>query len=345
MEGDARYLILNATIRNDDEEAEWPNKLMEFTPIQYGASDYDYVQWRGTDENRDGPESLSLRTAVASSGAAVSILDQKIELMIPGSADSMRLSDGGKSENLGAMALIRRNIPNIIVSDAEHDPLYMFNAYVRLKWNLAYHYGYDLAIEEIDDYLGISDIRTFDSVDAYMESRSDIEFRPFPHLVSTGVVSDSNGNVVSNIYYVKANVSRSMRLLLDQQRSKGSEGEGYELRFDSEIERASETVKGDECEAVQNTSLPLDESPLVMTNWAAYNTGRYEHFLNNENLFIRLVNNVARFTGLNFLIARFPQYSTGDQSFYRDQARAFIGLGYLEGSCLGATKLAYCGIE
>ena len=44
-------------------------------------------------------------------------------------------------KNLGAIALIKRGIKNIIISDAEMDPNYIFDGYFKLKNELEKH-GY-----------------------------------------------------------------------------------------------------------------------------------------------------------------------------------------------------------
>src|SRR5258706_1192003 len=51
--------------------------------------------------------------------------------------ESIYLSDGGHSENLGVWSLVRRQCEQIIVVDAEYDPNYTFEAYFTLRDALA----------------------------------------------------------------------------------------------------------------------------------------------------------------------------------------------------------------
>lgn len=149
---EAPYLIQNATIVLPQHERSWQAKLVEFTSLFYGTSDIGYLRWGA----EAGTAPLPMRKTTAISGAAFSPLIQTVPLRHPQtSAPSFRAHDGGKSENLGAMALIRRGVPNIIIADAEHDPAYVFDAYRNLKAGLAL-YGLNLEIEPIDRHLDTS---------------------------------------------------------------------------------------------------------------------------------------------------------------------------------------------
>jgi hypothetical protein len=65
-----------------------------------------------------------------------------------------------------------------------------------------------------------------------------------------------------------------------------------------------------------------------MEAWSAYNAGRYAVYLHGRDGTAAVFNA----TGIGVLALKFPHYTTADQSFYVDQARAFIGLGYLQAS-------------
>jgi hypothetical protein len=64
---------------------------------------------------------------------------------------SIRLSDGGFSDNLGGFAVIRRLCDRIIIVDAEYDPAYTFGSYFKLKDAVLAEFGADLSVKEIDD--------------------------------------------------------------------------------------------------------------------------------------------------------------------------------------------------
>jgi Patatin-like phospholipase len=64
------------------------------------------------------------------------------------------LTDGGHAENLGLFSLVRRGCENIIVVDAEHDPNYEFEAYVKVRAALLREIGVELKVSEIEEKAG-----------------------------------------------------------------------------------------------------------------------------------------------------------------------------------------------
>lgn len=67
------------------------------------------------------------------------------------------LSDGGHAENLGAYGLVRRRCQKIIVIDAEHDPMFDFESYGRLRAALKREMGVSLEVGGIDRIRAIRD--------------------------------------------------------------------------------------------------------------------------------------------------------------------------------------------
>ena len=68
---------------------------------------------------------------------------------------TLYVSDGGHCENLGAYALIKRQCRRIIIVDAEHEAHipYVFDAYSKLRQQLAQEMRLALSVPEIDAYL------------------------------------------------------------------------------------------------------------------------------------------------------------------------------------------------
>jgi hypothetical protein len=66
-------------------------------------------------------------------------------------AARLDLTDGGHSENLAVLPLVRRLCRRIIVVDAEHDPTYQFESYRALKRVVAGEVGATITMEEIED--------------------------------------------------------------------------------------------------------------------------------------------------------------------------------------------------
>jgi hypothetical protein len=295
------YLIMNATIDNPSVQRSWPHKLIEFTPLFFGAGDFGYRPWT----EASGGSSLPVRHIASVSGAAFSPLKQEVDVQEPSSGrHPLILWDGGKSENLGAFALIMRGVRNIVVSDAEHDPAYRFPAYQMLRNNLVL-YNLTLRIGDIEDHLKPGNKP------------------PYARAVSVGHVTDAAGKPVSTIYYVKASMAEQIAPALAEQMDDDSPGGKAQARFMEDIRRTAERPGGPwRCEQ-------LATSPLQLNIWSAHNAGSYADYLNRRNLKVKLMNAVGDVVWRDVKIG-FPQYSTGDQSFFRDQALAFIGLGYLE---------------
>jgi hypothetical protein len=63
------------------------------------------------------------------------------------------LTDGGHAENLGAFNLVRRMCHRMIIVDAEHDPAFGFEGYLRLKRQLAFEGGVQFRVDAIDEAL------------------------------------------------------------------------------------------------------------------------------------------------------------------------------------------------
>ena len=182
--GGAPYFILNTTIENDRTRSgkltDEIDKTFEIGPTYRGSRLLKFADWPAGDN--------SIRTwcdGVAISGAAVRF---KLSRTIPNYTDVVEgvdidLADGGLSENLAALPLIRRGIKNIVIVDAENDPGYAFESYVRLKRYLKKE-AIRLEIKEIDGFLKKRPTKTFHAA-----------------AVALGTATHAGGT--SNIYYVK----------------------------------------------------------------------------------------------------------------------------------------------
>lgn len=284
------YPIFNATIRyKPDPGGSWHRRLFEFTPAARGNPDIGYRPWP------DPPEPL--RQVTAMSGAAHWVLSQAVanpygQDVIE--AERIPLFDGGKSENLGAIALIRRLTRNMIVVDAEHDPFYQFGAYVRLR-------------EHLREYGAVLDVPGIEA-GWWRAIRPDFTDAAYSGTVTVGAAQ-------LDIHYLKMSVTRRIAMQMALEADATSDGGLLQQRF-------ARAVDGKDCASL---SFPMEEFPVA--SWAAHNAGRYEQWFNGRSIKAKVVNAVAPDAGKIY----FPQYSTGDQSYHRDQALAFLGLGYLAG--------------
>jgi len=280
------YLVMNATVHDEPPRTgQWLRRLFEFTPLFRGNAGYGYWAWN------DSSPPLYKLTAI--SGAAKPLLAQVEMLPSAGAPLRVPLFDGGKSENLGAVALIRRGVQDVTIVDAEHDPFYQFEAYRILRGGLA---GYGLRLR----------------IDA-LEPAQPRTIRPdWPSAAFHGhVIDTATRRSVSTVHYLKMGISLPVRAQLIAEREESSLGAASQRGLDRAQAKAC-------------VPSPLSRPTEI---WAAYNAGSYERWLNERNAKARRINRIAPEAGKIY----FPQYSTLDQSYHLDQLRAFVGLGYLEG--------------
>lgn len=286
------YPIINFTIGGTDI---WKAQLFEVTPIQQGN---EYLKYHPV--KTDG---LSFGKAAAISGAAIKfLLEQQIDS--PSSkqyGEKLTVFDGGKSENLGAFALIRRGIPNIIVSDAGHDPDMTYNDLLKL-------------LNQLDNEGFI--------VKTVLENNSQAleKQRGFRHYQ---IKKDSK---TINMYYIKmqlpTNVFYNNPLHELNKGYNATEVLLDEMRVDGNID----------CSMAQEAF--GDEHTYM--DWLRDVTLDYESYLNRGKGFdawsnrtkLRLLNIIS--FNSSFFKYRFPHMSTSDQSLMIDQALSLIGLGYMQ---------------
>jgi hypothetical protein len=281
------HFVVNATVVDPLPRQGWKDGLYEMTPLFRGNEAYGYAPW-------DGTSSMPLRQAIAISGAAYRKgLKQPIPNPHPAPRQpTLTLADGGGSENLGAVALVRRRVKNIIVVDAAHDPHYGFVAYENLQKRLL-SWGYALDIPSI-------------------RQRSRRERLAAGAHVGT-VTSMVQGDTFSaNIYYIKMSSPVSLdSVLVDSVADRGEEID----------ERVTKALAG------SATSSDADWNCEVLRSFDYTLRDRFVYAVRHYSAFVP--ERRRRSSPLNFVVTDFPQYTTADQSFYRDQTTAFVGLGYL----------------
>ena len=288
------YLIVGATVQKPKPTG-WHDAVYEFTAAGTRWGPRGETEWPSDSE-------ITYATAVAISGAAFGpALKQTIaEPTLP---NGITLYDGGKSENLGALPLIRRAVKTIIIVDAEHDPKYGFGAYVNLRERLK---GWNAGIEipGIDNFLkppvGQMRRKSRESpTQSYFEGKA------------WGLRSDRT-KFECDIHYFKMSMPPDLRTRLAK--SKDTPPPAF-TEFNRKMGEALDRRKGRyDCEQLAY-KLPL--TPFFEHAVADYGIWW------NGTLRARLP--------LSGAAMNFPQYTTYDQSMYGDQVPAFIGLGYLQG--------------
>jgi hypothetical protein len=288
------YLVVNTTFVRPTPTG-FADGLFEMTPLLVGNARLGYRPW---------VRPITFRKAIAISGAAFkAFLKQNILNPAEKQPTRITLSDGGHSENLGAFALIRRGVRNVIIIDAEHDPVYTFGAYTNLKKRLV----------QWDSHLSICSI---ERILADKKSRRALaKGGRAPTALHTGTVKSiaKNGEEVTTvIYYLKMSLTDTV---------------DKEVRADNRIARGRD-INQKRMELLEKKNPSISElfhpvKKIDFAAWFAYQVVSYREFI-DDYWKVKLM----RVLSLNFAKINFPQYSTGDQSFYLDQSVAFIGLGY-----------------
>ncbi|HEU4878534.1 MAG TPA: patatin-like phospholipase family protein [Gemmatimonadaceae bacterium] len=298
--GTMPLFILNATI-DAPNRGKFPN-VIEVTPAFIGSPSIGYHSWTTADTLPGWSESIAV------SGAAIPTLKHHLRAYTGRSPDSLRLWDGGESENLGALSLIRRRIRNIVIVDGEHDPDYNFAGYFMLKKLLPAE-GFDISIPSIDEFIG---------------QRGGARARFDAHAVSVGIAYSSAANGTpsdtSRIFYVKLARPKSIEALLDTASDAYRRGAQYQTRINTLTSSA-----GTGSDPLQRCAPLAGHDDGFHMETAIYNVTNFAQLMDRIQSEDRAARNP---TMLRFA---FPQTSSIDQSYFADQLKAFIGLGYLEG--------------
>lgn len=309
------YLIFNTTLK--EKGLDLLGQVVEITPEYMGNPNLGQYRWQ--DHQEDKNKIFRLSEVITMSGAAVrfklgrSIDNYAKEVL---KRKKIKLSDGGHSENLGALALIRRGIKNIIVVDAEHDPKYKFEAYVKLRREL-YNMGVDFCIPGIGQC-------TKDGGTKFDFSKSAVivgSAKSIPGKFKGEIPIDSK------IYYIK--MSRPASIFSDDTLNinNGVNGE--------RIYRKDVLKKGETLFKNRNLTISLNEPDYSCEKAIGFSFDRdmYYYKVNDYYTWFKgtLLNKAQKIFPRNFKY-NFPQISTYDQTFYADQLEALVALGYLEGA-------------
>lgn len=227
------------------------------------------------------------------------------------------LWDGGHSENLGAMPLIRRGIDNVIIIDAEHDPYYIYDAYFDLQ-RILKSISIDFCVPEIDGCGGRKADRSTHKTG-----------------VMKGYARNKVTGIETTVYYLK--MMRPLDIFpsefepyfLDSKNTKQRRErilEKYEDGFNLLVER-NEKIGKDPRRRKSPVNCVGAADVEVNPDMYRYGVNDYGYFIIKSKL--RKISSRYR-----DMVYDFPQITTFDQSYYADQMEAFIGLGFLQGKAL-----------
>jgi hypothetical protein len=306
------YFIVNATMSTPRDGA---GKLIEITPTHIGNSTFGYTLWA---TNRQEPV-IGAPQAFAISGAALTRrLAQKVPDYLHHKGTEMTLYDGGggsdRGENLGAYALVRQGIPNIIIIDAEADPKYNFKAYTNLQALLEK----DCISFRVDD------------IDRHLAN----EFRGAfgASSMSRGLARGTNAGgrlFKSDIYYIKMCMPGNLFLVnTNKQKYAVERADDISVARVDNIIRPRGRLSADclgELDELARRGLKLDDGYYrsIVRDYASYlnyHPGWRTRFLN-------------ALPG-DFFQYSFPHMTTADQGYYNDQIEALVGLGFLQASAM-----------
>ncbi len=296
--GKAPYFIINTTLAAT-KESDWLNRVVEFTPAHYGNPEIGFTSWNSSN-------TIEWSEATTTSAAA---LKSKLLKKIPYSgnainANYLALSDGGHSENLAAIGLIRRGDKNIVIIDAEHNDNYSFDGYLILKHQLQKELNLDLKIPSIDSFI----------IDKKVNSKSLLQTSVHKGSISNIPMNGFNKKSLSiNIYYLKMAMPQN---ILAQRRNQDDVNEGESINLNLKNASCTKFSNKEKCKEYNCSPLLNIQTP-DLKNLALYWVDSYARFLERNSKWRRL----------GYI---FPHTTTADQSFYRDQLAAFIGLGYLQ---------------
>lgn len=294
------YFIINTTRRSDEKNALC--NVFEFTPTHMGSPATDFHEWSEPNQTVRWSEAVAMASAGIKWKLGRPIPDYAVNVT---PRSNSRLSDGGYSENLGAFSLIRRGIKKIIIVDAGHDPKYAFTDYKDLRDNLRVM-GINFVVPDIETFLSTQ--RKGSEFIQKQPSHGYAESRP-----------DANGQkkIDSTIYYIK--MSRLPSIISDAD----FDHEAYK-RGETFSEEWRNALKLNNWHCPTKVTAPKGSFKELYHDLFLFKTKRYNDFL-NKHWFWSKPGKLTPFFAYNF-----PHISTVDQTFFRDQQEALVGLGYLK---------------
>lgn len=296
LDGTIPQFVINTTVSSSP-TSDWLPGVFEYTAFNRGNPEIGFEKFNDN-------TFVNLNEAVTISGAAVKFKLQRKTNNYSSNivGEYIPLSDGGHSENLGAISLIRRGVKNIIVIDAEHNDDYSFDGYKILRDSIKNELGLLLTVPSIDSFIkgGVKNLKT----SIHVGQIKSIYLNP----------SYIKKPLIINIYYVKMAMPESIKTWLDNI-------ELFALgdSINTEYKNSSCQIrkKNNKCKYYNGNLVSVHPSSLEFNALSIFWVKSYSEWLNNK----------SNWRKLNYT---FPHTTTADQSFYRDQMAAFIGLGYLE---------------
>jgi hypothetical protein len=281
-------LIVNARVYRPIPQLGWADGMYELTPFHRGTASRGYFEWLGS-------TSYDVLDGVAASGAAVAFaLERTLPTQVAANDRPIRLSDGGHGENLGAIALVRRRVPNIVIIDAEQDPTLSLKSYVNLKTRLL-AWGDTLEIPKLDTIV----------------ERRETSLRP-ARGAYVGTIHSPGYH--AKVYYMKLSIPMSMNTPLAPDTERDRRAAIDRQRIFDALEDGTRLSPSQAWDCRHLRSLQVDLRAL----------GAYEvrMFLSAEDLASERVPE-------NW--SKFPHISTFSLNYNLDRSMAQVAIGYMLG--------------
>ena len=334
------YFIYSMSVLKPKAQYGLTDGNLEMTPIHYGNDQFGFATWAGK-------TFLPLSQVATISGAAVALnkmesihlLDQTVPVEFEADKtyladtrksesvatsnvpEELKLSDGGHSENLAILPLLRRNVKTIIAVDAEDDKNQIFEGYYKLKDRLS-QWGYlvsEPVLVERKVKKGEKHVRNLAGKRIRIKKKAkwwERELTPVMKNAVFTVIVHKEGETHDNdttIHYIKMNRSDESvyKELYTRWRSPGLKADYESKENETEHARIREFL-----DITKKPSGDWNCPALAATEFSGVKWAK-------EDAIIRIAND---FDG------DFPTRSTFDQSYYIDQTASYIGLGYILGS-------------
>ena len=296
------YLVMNATVYGKDDKVD-PilSAMFELTPLHFGQLGHQ----RPWGENTSQPQTHLVQAALAS-GAAIGPLKRSFHDPFGTDVEHVHLWDGGKTENLGALPVLRRGADALIVIDAQFDS-----------------YGEDFSAYSILQ-------RSAKSVDIQITSRT---------LDDAVQRTSKRGLYIADAQYPDRRRSRVVYLkmerpaeLIDAYRgtpwaAADPRAQDYE-RWRTAY-RLYDKARGDYRNGSWTCSNPAQ--PVSIDDLMRFNLGLYLSIVDGDGVWWRALRYEypwSKAVGQVFT-NDFPKKTTVDQSMYLNESLAYIALGYL----------------
>lgn len=306
--GRAPFFIVNATMYGST--APMLHRGIEITPDYIGSPSRGYARYDG-----GGAAPLGWSEAITASAAALSPLRRALPRASSDAGEPAEMIwDGGQHENLGALALIRRRIENIVIVDAEHDPDFTFGAYERLR-HLLRDEGIEFSVPGIDEFIGEVHIG---APKRKVKDRPRYGTAP----VAEGTVRFPDGRE-SRVFYLKMSISDSLVAVLRNELDTHADSSVGRAIIDSA--RVLTKAARDRSTGRGRCATLVDYPQLSSGSRFVFDVANYADYITNSWKLrpLRLI---------RFVRYDFPHVTTVDQSYYTDQTAAVIGLGFLQAS-------------